>query len=170
MQFHARPTASASRFRSVLKGSLGIFVAVLALGLGACDDEDITDTATTYDLAFSGDDSFGSAHGDQTITVIVETDAGAEVATDDGTVSATADPAFSFEFGDVLEAGESYVIKYWIDSNFGDGTEGVCDEPSDDHQWLIDAEDEAGLADVSGAVTIVDTHRPTDVEDVCSTP
>lgn len=168
MQFHARPTTSSSRFRSVLKGTLGIFVAVLALGLGACDDEEITDTPTTHDLAFSGDDSFGGAHGDQTITVIVETEAGTEVATDDGTVSA-ADPAFAFEFTDILEAGESYVIKYWIDSNFGDGTEGVCDEPSDDHQWLIDAADDASLANVSGAVTIVDTHRPTDVEDVCST-
>lgn len=120
-----------------------------------------------YSLVFSGDATFQGPHGGQPIHVTLETTDGKRVASDEGTVSGTADPAFSFDFGNVLQPGQSYVIKYWIDSNFGGGTEGECDGPSHDHQWEIGPSENAALGNVSGNVTIVDSHRPSDVQAVC---
>ena len=120
-----------------------------------------------YDLTFSGDASFRGPHGGQVIHVTVETAGGEKVASREGTVSSTANPSFSFDFGDVLNQGQSYVIKYWIDSNFDGGTKGVCDEPGRDHQWKIDASDDPALGNVSKNVTIVDSHRPKEIEKVC---
>jgi hypothetical protein len=122
----------------------------------------------SYSLTFSGDASFQGPHGGQPIHVTVETTDGKRVASQDGTVSRTADPSFSFHFADVLQPHMSYVIKYWIDSNFHGGTVGKCDKPSVDHQWAIRPSDKPALADVAGNVTIEDSHRPAAVEDVCS--
>ena len=168
MRFNVRSMGSA--VGSSLKPILTVMVALSTVGLTACDDDnEILDPADEYDLTFSGDDTFNGAHGGQTVYVVLETQLeGTEVETANAVVSAAADPAFTFELDGVLSAGESYVIKYWIDSNFGGGTAGTCDAPSVDHQWRIDPFDEASLSNVSGPVTIVDTHRPTEVQDVCS--
>lgn len=50
-------------------------------------------------------------------------------------MSATQDPSFSLFTGAVLKKGATYEIHYWIDSNTGGGTPGVCDPKAIDHQW-----------------------------------
>jgi hypothetical protein len=131
-----------------------------ALLLAACGD-DSAGPATTYDLVFEGGASFHSAHGGQGIHAALVQN-GSVLATQDGTVSAAADPAFNFTFAAALTEGQSYELHYWIDSNFGGGTVGVCDPKANDHQWRM------SIAAVTADVTIADTHRPTETEDVCS--
>lgn len=141
-------------------------IPILVAGIAACggDGNGGTTPTQSYDLTFTGDDSFQGAHGDQTIHVGVRDGAGALVASETGTVSASETPSFSFTFTDALEEGESYDLEYWIDSNFGDGgTVGECDSPDVDHQWRID------IAAVTDDVTVDDSHRPTETQDVCST-
>lgn len=115
-------------------------------------------------LVFQGDGSFNGAHGGQAIQVaVVEADSGKVVAKQSGTVSKTADPSFSFTFSGVLETGKSYDVDYWIDSNFGGGTVGVCDPKAHDHQWKVP------LGTVSGSVALREKHRPAETSDVCET-
>lgn len=142
---------------------LPILVSLVLVALAGCgDDEGPTAPGGSLDLTFTGDASFHGAHGDQAIHVFVVHSGGTVVASEDGTVSSSAEPAFSFTFQDVLAEGESYDLNYWIDSNFGGGTQGECDAPEVDHQWKID------VGPVSDDVTIADTHRPTETEQVCS--
>lgn len=144
---------------SFIAMSLIAFTAFLA----GCDD-DPTDPMATFDLTFSGDATFQGAHGGQAIMVaVVEQATGAVIAEDAGTVSANADPSFSFTFNDVLEEGTSYYVDYWIDSNFAGGEAGTCDAPEIDHQWRI------AVSAVNEDVTLAETHRPADIESVCST-
>jgi hypothetical protein len=120
--------------------------------------------AETGDLIFSGDGSFHGAHGGQPIHVaVVRTDDGNVVAKQSGTVSKTADPSFTFTFAGVLENGKAYEVDYWIDSNFGGGTAGVCDPKAHDHQWKVP------LGTVSGSVSLREKHRPAETSDVCAT-
>ncbi len=120
--------------------------------------------AGTSDLTFSGDASFHGAHGGQPIHVaVVSVDDGEVVATQSGTVSKTADPSFSFTFSDVLEDGKVYEVHYWIDSNFGGGSVGVCDPKARDHQWNV------SLGTVTGDVSHTEKHRPAETSDVCET-
>lgn len=122
-------------------------------------------SASAGDLVFQGDASFHGAHGGQAIQVaVVESDTGKVVAKQSGTVSKTADPAFSFTFPGVLEAGKPYEVHYWIDSNFGGGTVGHCDDKSHDHQWNVSL----GTVD-GGNMTHVEKHRPAETSDVCKT-
>ena len=72
-----------------------------------------------------------------------------------GTVSGTADPAFSFTSLGLLEEGEAHQVHYWIDSNFGGGTVGVCDPKANDHQWNV-------------AIAAV-AHNAANTVDVCTT-
>lgn len=130
---------------------------------------DVTSVCESFsaDLTFSGDDSFQGPHGGQDISVsLIRSSDGAVVATQNGVVSATANPSFSFSFAGIPIIGEAYEMQYWIDSNFGGGSVGVCDAPSIDHQWIIN------IAAVANDVDIVDTHRPGELDDVCgsSTP
>lgn len=114
------------------------------------------------DLTFQGDASFGGPHGGQSIqAALVDTESGEVLAVESGTVSATDDPAFSFTFPDALEAGGSYAVDYWIDSNFGGGMEGTCDGMQHDHQWHIPIE----AADM--ATTHVESHDPSNQTAVC---
>lgn len=120
------------------------------------------ETEATFDLTFTGDDTFHGAHGGQTIHVgVKEQGSGALVTSDQGTVSSSADPSFEFTFTGALTEGDSYYLDYWIDSNFSGGMEGSCGPPEDDHQWRIP------VPSVSADVTIDDTHRPSETEDVC---
>lgn len=148
--------------------SRGSFVSVLLLALvpvlaGCGDDEAPTGPPTgTLDLTFTGDETFQGAHGGQSIHVGIFHQGTSElVASDQGTVSSSANPSFEFTFVDALAEGESYRVEYWIDSNFNGGTEGTCDPPENDHQWRLD------VPSVTDDVTIADTHRPTETEDVC---
>lgn len=141
-----------------------LLAALLPLAAG-CEDGSTGPPAPpegTYDLVFTGDATFQGAHGGQTLHVgVVHDGTGELVASDQGTVSSSADPAFEFTFPSVLAEGESYRLEYWIDSNFGGGTEGSCDPPETDHQWRI------VVPSVTEDVTVADTHRPTETENVC---
>ena len=134
----------------------------LLVALGACGDGDTAPTA--FQLTFQGDLSFQTPHGGHSIAVaLVRTSDGVVLAQQTGTVSATADPAFSFTFTDLLVTGVAYQVHYWIDSNFGGGAMGVCDPKAIDHQWSV------AIAAVAGDVTIAEVHNATNTVDVCTT-
>lgn len=142
-------------------------IALLALlaSVAACGGDEPTVPQLpegTLDLTFTGDDTFQGAHGGQTIHVgVVHQGTSTLVASDEGTVSSGSAPTFAFTFAGILAEGESYHLDYWIDSNFNGGTQGACDPPATDHQWRID------VGPVTDDVTIADTHRPAETEDVC---
>lgn len=119
--------------------------------------------ADGQDLTFQGDASFNGPHGGQAIkAALVDTTSGELVDMQSGTVSADGDPAFSFTFRDALQAGDSYAVDYWIDSNFGGGSVGTCDGMQHDHQWHIPIE--VG----NGATTHVESHAPSAMSPVCA--
>ena len=141
--------------RTLLVTSLcvGLLVAV-----GACGDD------LTFQLIFEIDASFQGPHTGHAIMVaVVRTSDGAVVAQQTGSVSGTADPAFSFTSLGLLDEGETYQVHYWIDSNFGGGTVGVCDPKANDHQWNV------AIAAVAGDVTITESHNAANTVDVCTT-
>ena len=116
-----------------------------------------------FSLTFSGDATFQGPHTGHSIYVaVVRPSDGAVLATQNGTVSGTMDPSFSFSFPAVFETGVAYEVHYWIDSNFGGGTVGVCDPKAIDHQWNVAVP--AVLADVS----ITELHDATATADVCA--
>ncbi|WP_435105592.1 hypothetical protein [Arhodomonas sp. AD133] len=120
--------------------------------------------AESYSLTFAGDASFNGAHGGQPIAAaVVAPDSGEVVARQSGTVSSDDSPAFSLSFPDALTAGERYEVHYWIDSNFGGGSEGGCDPKNQDHQWRVE------LGTVDGDVTHTEQHNPGATADVCET-
>jgi len=132
-------------------------VAALLLGGGSA-----VMAAAKSNLIFRGDASFHGAHGGQAIAVaVVRASDGKVVAKQSGTVSKTANPSFTFTFTGVLESGKAYDVDYWIDSNFGGGTKGVCDAKNHDHQWRV------SLGTVSGNVTHTENHRPAQTTSVC---
>ncbi|HKI98893.1 MAG TPA: hypothetical protein VKB51_10505 [bacterium] len=113
-------------------------------------------------LTFQGDTSFHGPHGGQAIQVaLVDADTGKVVAKQSGTVSKTADPAFSFTFNHVLKPDTHYDVDYWIDSNFGGGTPGHCDAKNHDHQWNVK------LGEAYSDVKHVEHHRPAETSPVC---
>ncbi|MDT8879457.1 hypothetical protein RSO68_08250 [Halomonas saccharevitans] len=117
-----------------------------------------------YDLTFQGDASFAGAHGGQAVqAALVDADSGEVLEMASGTVSADDDPTFSFDFPGALSEGGSYAVHYWIDSNFGGGSEGSCDPMGTDHQWSV------ALEASGGAVTHVESHDPGAQSEVCAT-
>ncbi len=116
---------------------------VVVLLLAACGGGDVTFNVPPtlpgpYQLTFSMDASFQVPHGDNTIHIaVVRSSDNVVVDGDFGTVSATQNPSFSFMSGAVMERGIDYVVHYWIDSNIGGGTLGVCDPITNDHQWRV---------------------------------
>jgi len=135
---------------------------VFLVGL-ACGEDEIL-APGPHQLAFQLDATFQGAHGGQGISIaLVRVSDGSVIAQETGTISATQDPSYSFTPGAVLEDGVSYEVHYWIDSNFGGGTAGVCDPRANDHQWSV------ALASVSNDVTRTESHDPASTEDVCTT-
>ncbi|SEN02921.1 hypothetical protein SAMN04487952_10975 [Halomonas caseinilytica] len=116
------------------------------------------------DLTFQGDASFGGPHGGQSIqAALIDTASGEVLGMESGEVSASAEPAFTFEFPGALQEGGNYEVHYWIDSNFGGGSVGRCDEMQNDHQWSIPIEADGGN------VSHVETHDPSTLASVCDT-
>ncbi|MFY0989786.1 hypothetical protein [Halomonas sp. C05BenzN] len=116
-----------------------------------------------HDLTFTGDGTFVAPHGGQAIQVaLYDVAAGEVVATDGGHVASDEEPAFSFTFPGALEAGRLYDVHYWIDSNFGGGSEGSCDPVNVDHQWRV------ALTDVSEPVSLEVAHDPAQQAPVCT--
>ncbi|HEU5360068.1 MAG TPA: hypothetical protein VFU42_02810 [Candidatus Deferrimicrobiaceae bacterium] len=118
-----------------------------------------------FKLTFSLDASFQGPHGNQPIRIaVVRSSDGVVVAGDNnGIVSATQNPSFSFVSGAVMERGIDYEVHYWIDSNFGGGTLGVCDPITIDHQWSVE------FFSVTNDKDLLVEHDPALTEDVCST-
>jgi hypothetical protein len=136
----------------------------LIVVLGSCGSNEVVGPTGPFRLTIDGDASFQGPHGGQSIAVVVvRTSDGAVVAGEAGTVSASADPAFSFTFTGLLVVGVAYEVHYWIDSNLGGGTEGVCDPEANDHQWIV------AIAAVEGDVTITEAHNAANTGDVCDT-
>ncbi|MDZ7851266.1 MAG: hypothetical protein U5L98_01090 [Halomonas sp.] len=146
-----------TRFISVAKGaSYAITAALLIAAAPALANEG-------HDLTFAGDGTFVAPHGGQAIEVAVfDVTAGEVVATDAGHVAPEEGPAFSFTFAEVLEEGKLYDVHYWIDSNFGSGSEGSCDPVNVDHQWRV------ALTDVTEPVSLEVAHDPAEQAPVCT--
>ena len=139
------------------KGTLGSLAAALLLAAGPAL------ASEGHDLTFSGDGTFVAPHGGQAIEVaLFDVTAGEVVATDTGTVASEEPPAFSFTFPGALEEGRLYDVHYWIDSNFGGGSEGSCDPVNVDHQWRV------ALTNVSESLSIEVAHDPAEQAPVCT--
>ena len=149
--------------------SLKTFYLVLAcLAVAACDEDGGGDVSVTnpgpYQLTFSLDASFQAPHGDQPIGIaLVRLSDGAVVAEDSGIVSAADDPAFSFVPRAMMTRGISYAVHYWIDSNIGGGTFGVCDPATIDHQWSVE------FFTVTNDISFTVSYEPNLIEYVCNT-
>ncbi|WP_455375231.1 hypothetical protein [Kaarinaea lacus] len=113
---------------------------LLCLAIAACDwgsggGDSYTDPGP-YQLTFSLDYSFQMPHGNQPIRIaLVRLTDGMLMEEASGTVSATNNPSFTFMPLAMMERGTGYAVHYWIDSNIGGGTLGVCDPTTNDHQW-----------------------------------
>jgi hypothetical protein len=145
----------------------GLFSLVVALLLAACGSGG-NDTGPArsgpFRLTFSLDGSFRSVHGDQPISMaLVRVSNSVAIANTSGTVSATQNPSFSFVTGAVMERGTPYAIHYWIDSNIGGGTAGVCDAKAIDHQWSTE------FPSPTNDVNLTVPYQPWLTENVCST-
>ena len=131
----------------------------------ACDDDDnILNPLpqSPFRLTFSLDASFQAPHGGQSIQIAVVR-GGVVVAQASGTVSATQNPSFYFDAGAVLEEGIAHEVHYWIDSNIGGGSSGVCDPKAIDHQWSTE------FVWPTNDVDFPVSYQPWLIEDVCGT-
>ena len=138
-------------------------LALVLVSGGACGDYVDTTGPFSFHLTFSLDASFGPPHeGDPVYWSLVQSSNGFSADFGSGVVSNTADPAFSFTTADVMRRGVDYEVHYWIDSNIGGGTLGLCDEETIDHQWSTE------LLSVSNDVDLTVPHTPALVENVCS--
>ncbi len=139
-------------------------IAIVGTGGGDGDGDGGTGLPGPFQLTFSLDASFQGPHGGQQVSMALVRDSdGFVVAQTNGTVSATQNPSFSFTAGAVLEKGAAYAVHYWIDSNFGGGTLGVCDPKEIDHQWSVE------FPSPSNDVTFTVSYKPWLTEDVCDT-
>ncbi len=143
----------------------------LLVTLGACgDDDDVAGPTGPFTLTFQGDLTFSGPHEGHILSAaVVRIFDGVVVAMDTTTIEADTgqdllpDASFFIGFPVTLVAGEAYEVHYWIDSNLGGGTVGVCDAKAIDHQWKV------AVATVVGPVTISEIHDATMTTDVCST-
>lgn len=119
------------------------FLILVCLTIAACRG-DGGDTVTVFDpgpyqLTFSLNASFQAPHGGQPIRIaLVRLTDGFVVEEEFGIVSSTEDPSFSFKPLAMMERGTPYAVRYWIDSNIGGGTQGICDPTTIDHQWSVE--------------------------------
>jgi hypothetical protein len=85
------------------------------------------------------------------------------MAQDVGIVSDTENPSFSFTTTEVMDRNNSYAVHYWIDSNIGGGTLGLCDSTDFDHQWSTE------FFTVTNDINFTVGYEPSLVEYVCGT-
>jgi hypothetical protein len=140
-----------------------------------CDDGDevITTSSGPFSLRFSLSADFQQYGGDTISWVVLRSDNGERLVAGRGTISATTNPAFSVNTGDVMLFGVPHQVHYWIDSNIGGGTPGECDpvvreaeEPFD----IVESFDMQWIAPFGGAtddLVFIAIHRPELVLDVC---
>lgn len=141
-----------------------IFAVLWLPGCHDSSDGGVMDLPGPFALTFSLDDSFQRIHGGQPIHwALVRSADGLVVAAGGGTVSATTNPSFSLSTGAVMEKEVPYEIHYWIDSNFGGGTAGVCDPRAIDHQWSTE------FLSPTNDIRFTVSHNAALTEDVCAT-
>jgi len=130
--------------------------------LAACgSDDDPTPSTTPYALTFQGDGSYGPHAGQALQAALLRVSDGAILDRKSATVAAAGvDPSFSVTFTPMIDPAVAHRIHYWIDSNFGGGSAGVCDPPANDHQWSLDVP--------LGQATYKDSHRPGATSSVCA--
>jgi hypothetical protein len=142
-----------------------LVAAALLAGCGDDDDEGSNPNLATgpYQLTFQGDGSFPGAHAGQALeAAVIRISDGAVLDVQTTTVAASGDPSFSVTFAPTLDYLAAYRVHYWIDSNFGGGTAGVCEAPNVDHQWSVDIP--------MAQITFKDVHRPgASTTNVCTT-
>ena len=117
-----------------------------------------------YQLTFTLDASFQAPHGGEPIRIaLVRLTDGLVLEEDFGTVSAMSDPTFTFTPATMLVRGTSYAVHYWIDSNIGGGTLGLCDPTSFDHQWSTE------FFNPTNDINFTVWYQPSLTEYVCDT-
>jgi len=117
-----------------------------------------------YRIIYSLDESFQVPHGNQPIRIaLVRLTDGLVLEEASGTVSATKNPTFTFSPAEMMERGTSYAVHYWIDSNIGGGTLGLCDPTSYDHQWSTE------FFNPTNDIDFLVGYEPALVEYVCDT-
>lgn len=141
-------------------------IVLVCLAIAACSGGS-GDTVTNpgpYRITFSLDASFQTPHGGEPIRIaLVRLSDGSVLVEDNGTVSASGNPSFSFTTTAIMDRGTSYAVRYWIDSNIGGGTLGVCDSTTFDHQWSTE------FYNVTNDINFTVGYRPGLVEYVCNT-
>ena len=140
-----------------------------------CDDGDevIISGSGPYSLRFSLAADF-QIYGGQTISwALLRSDTGEKLVAGRGTISDTTNPAFSVNTGDVMLFGVPHQMHYWIDSNIGGGTPGVCDPVvRDEDDEIIESFDMQWIAPFGGAtddLVFIAIYSPDRVQDVCDT-
>ncbi len=153
-----------NRRKEILLALASVFFALAFLIHGCGGGGGDGGSSGPFQITFSLDDTFQVPHGDNTIHIaVVRSSDNVVVDGGFGTVSATLNPSFTFVSGAVMDRGIDYELHYWIDSNIGGGTLGVCDPKAIDHQWSIEF-----LSVTNDKVGTV-SHNPAITEDVCST-
>lgn len=140
-----------------------VLLPVLALGLVACDERSTDVSPWPFDIVVSGDSAFGHKYaGKRFNAMLLLKESGNFLSWGREWVSDEELPVL-FIFGDKIYEGHDYVLKFWVDSNFGGGRVGPCDPPDIDHQWQME------ITDVSGDVNLhnISPPSPDDFEPVC---
>lgn len=115
------------------------FLVLACLAVAACGGDDTVTDPGPYQLTFYLDSSFQIPHGNQQIRIaLVRLTDGIVIEEDIDIVSTTEDPSFAFTPLAMMERGTAYTVHYWIDSNIGGGTQGICDPKTVDHQWSVE--------------------------------
>lgn len=140
-----------------------------------CDDGDevIVSGSGPFSLRFSLAADF-QQYGGQTVSwALLRSDTGEKLVTGRGTISATTNPAFSVNTGDVMLFGVPHQMHYWIDSNIGGGMPGECDPVvRDENDEIIESFDMQWIAQFGGVtddLVFIAIHSPDRVQDVCDT-
>ncbi len=157
--------SNAGRVRGSFRGFAGTLVVLVCavLFMPGCDDDDAINLGEPYRFRFSLAADFGPPHGGQPVEwVLIRSADQVLLASGDGTISPTANPAFLLNAGRVLQEFVDYELRYWIDSNTGGGTAGVCDSETIDHQWNYRFQAPGNNVDFT---LLYDADR---VEDVCA--
>lgn len=141
-----------------------LLLLIPVLVFAGCQDSGMIRQLAPYTLTLSLSEDFRTPHADQPIkwSLIRAADA-VTLATGEGTISPVSNPSFTMEAWATLEFGVDYEFRYWIDSNTGGGTAGVCDVETIDHQWNFKFR--APDNDVR-TILLYDVDR---VENVCAT-
>ena len=109
--------------------------AVMLLSAG-CDDNKVMRFDGLYDLRLSlGGDYRAPFEGESVEWALIRAADQVELARGEGVIAASGNPVFTMAAPDSLEFGVDYEFRYWIDSNTGGGTAGVCDIETIDYQW-----------------------------------